>query len=150
MILMKVLMLSTAAIGAEKPFDGTAFGHEYFARWQATQAPTASKKDINHYLSLLSDDIGHQHLPYDPDDSREPDGKAKMRKGMLYYLAAHTEHQAKLNEVLVGLGVVIIKYHTRTKGTHPNTGKVVEFSYDTVEVLEIENGKVSVVRKYSE
>ena len=39
---------------------------------------------------------------------------------------------------------------SQTALIHDNTGKVVEFSYDTVEVLEIENGKVSVVRKYSE
>jgi hypothetical protein len=46
--------------------------------------------------------------------------------------------------------VVIIKYDTYSKGKHPQTGEVIEQSYDTVEVLELEAGKVSVIRKYSE
>jgi hypothetical protein len=45
---------------------------------------------------------------------------------------------------------VIIKYDTYAKGKHPQTAEVIEQSYDTVEVLELEAGKVSVIRKYSE
>jgi hypothetical protein len=45
-----------------------------------------------------------------------------MREGMSHYLGAHTEY----------------------------TGELVTDSYRTLEVLEIEDGKVSVIRKYSE
>jgi hypothetical protein len=65
---------------------------------------------------------GHQHLPYDSDDTRSPEGKNNMREGMSHYLGAHTEY----------------------------TGELISDSYRTLEVLEIENGKVSVIRKYSE
>ena len=56
----------------------------------ATQAPNAGAKELEAYLALLTDDIGNQHIPYQPDDSRIPDGKKQMRKGMSFYLGAHT------------------------------------------------------------
>ena len=63
------------------------FARDYFARWQATQQPGATAKDLQHYLALLHDDVGHQHLPYDPDASRHGDGKQSMLQGMNYTLA---------------------------------------------------------------
>ncbi|MDG1752686.1 MAG: hypothetical protein P8I03_13665 [Thalassotalea sp.] len=56
-------------------------------------------KDIEYYLSLLIDDIGHQHLPFDSDDSRNSDGKSLMRKGMNHYLGRHTEYKGTLVSV---------------------------------------------------
>lgn len=49
----------------------------------ATQAPEATTQDLENYLALLTDDVGHSHLPYVTDDSREPDGKQAMRKGII-------------------------------------------------------------------
>lgn len=126
------------------------FGTEYFSAWKATQSPAATEKDIENYLEFLTDDIGHQHLPYDPEADRTPEGKISMREGMAYYLGTHTEYNAKLISIVFGHNVVIIKYSTCSKGKHPQTGEIIEQSYNTIEVLEIENGKVSVIRKYSE
>lgn len=131
-------------------FDLTEFGKSYFAAWEATQAPNATQKDIEHYLSFLKEDVGHQHLPYARDDSRIPTGKQDMRNGMRYYLGAHTKYSAKLNEIIPAYNVVVIKYLTQSSGVHPQTKEVINQSYDTLEVLEIEDGKVSVIRKYSE
>lgn len=130
--------------------DLTEFGKSYFSAWKATQAPNATKQDIQHYLSFLKDDVGHQHLPYDPDDSRLPDGKESMRNGMSFYLGAHTDYSAELYQVVPAYNVVVINYSTKSSGVHPQTKEVMHQSYDTMEVLEIEDGKVSVIRKYSE
>jgi hypothetical protein len=46
--------------------------------------------------------------------------------------------------------VIILKYKTTSEGVHPETKEKVSFKFDTVEVLEIEDGKVAVIRKYSE
>jgi hypothetical protein len=124
--------------------------NQYYAAWIATQAPTANKKDIKNYLELLVDDIGHQHLPYDPIADRSPEGKSDMLTGMTYYLGGHTEYSSKLLSITTGYNVVIIKYLTDSKGKHPQTGELMVQSYNTIEVLEMENGKVSVIRKYSE
>jgi len=130
--------------------DAETFANHYFAAWSATQSPTASKEDIENYLKILVDDVGHQHLPYDPIADRSPEGKSNMRKGMTYYLAGHTEYRSKLISVSTGYNVIIIKYSSDAKGKHPQTGEIVEITGTTIEVLEMENGKVSVIRKYSE
>ena len=140
-------LMSSANVEA---FNSKKFAEAYFKAWASTQNPTATQDDIEHYLSLLTDDVGHQHLPYDPDGSRSPDGKENMRKGMGYYLGSHTEYSAELIGHTAGYEVVVIQYKSFSKGTHPQTGQVIEQSHLTLEVLEIENGKVSVIRKYSE
>lgn len=66
------------------------------------------------------------------------------------YLGSHMEYQSSLTGQFSGFNVVVIKYKTYVKGKHPQTGEVIEKSSETVEVLELENGKVSVIRKYSE
>ena len=145
-----VLLIGTInAVNAEE-FNPEKFAIDYFDAWTATQSPTATKENIEHYLSFLTEDVGHQHLPYDPDDSRSSDGKKSMRKGMNYYLGAHTEYSGKLISQTYGHNVVVIKYETSSKGIHPQTNQVVANNHLTLEVLEIENGKVSIIRKYSE
>ena len=145
-----VLLTSTVNVASAEEFDSEVFGIDYFNAWTATQRPTATKENIEHYLSFLTEDVGHQHLPYDPDDTRNPDGKENMREGMGYYLGAHTEYSGKLISNTSGHDVVVIKYQTSSKGIHPKTKEVITQNYLTLEVLEIESGKVSVIRKYSE
>jgi ketosteroid isomerase-like protein len=148
--LLSILFLSATTGANNDEFDANQFAHHYFNAWIATQSPQAKKSDIQNYLSLLKDDVGHQHLPYDPDASRELNGKQKMLEGMLYYLGAHTEYAATLTTIVAGYKVVVLKYKTQLSGKHPQTGQVIALSYDTVEVLELEDGKVAVIRKYSE
>ncbi len=125
------------------------FAKTYFSAWTASQSPSATKVELENYLSLLTDDIGHQHLPYDSDDSRLTDGKAKMHKGMTRYLGLHTVYSGKMTDMVVGHNVIVIKYDTQAKGIHPQTGEEITLDYTTLEVLDIENGLVSVIRKYS-
>ena len=145
-----VFIAGTVSAANAEEFNSEQFAKDYFNAWTATQSPVATKDNIEHYLSFLTEDVGHQHLPYDPDDSRSADGKENMREGMSYYLGAHTEYSGKLISNTFGFDVVVIKYETSSKGIHPQTGEVITQNYLTVEVLEIENGKVSVIRKYSE
>jgi ketosteroid isomerase-like protein len=145
-----ILIFSASTHASVGEFDANEFASDYFKAWIATQSPEAKKSDVKYYLKFLKDDVGHQHLPYDPESNREPDGKKKILEGMLYYLGAHTKYSAKLLSVEVGYNVVAIKYSTHSKGKHPQTGQLSEQYYDTVEVLELEDGKVAVIRKYSE
>jgi hypothetical protein len=147
-LLMYVAPLSLAS--EQESLDLNKFAENYFAAWSATQSPKASAEDIETYLVFLADDVGHQHYPYDPEADRYPEAKADMREGMTYYLGGHDEYNSELTEIVPGFNVVVIKYDTSSKGTHPQTGEIIEQSYETVEVLELENGKVSVIRKYSD
>ena len=148
-ISLALIAITIHAANAEE-FNAEEFSNNYFDAWTATQSPAATKENIEHYLSFLTEDVGHQHLPYDPDSTRNPDGKEKMREGMSYYLGAHTEYSGRLISNTTGHDVVVIKYETSSKGIHPQTKEVITQNYLTVEVLEIENAKVSVIRKYSE
>ena len=130
--------------------DLSELGKEYFLAWAATQAPDATEKDLEHYLSFLKADVAHQHLPYDSDDSRLPDGKESIREGMRFYLGSHSEHEATLNQVIPAHNAITITYTTSSKGIHPQTNELIELHYSTMEVLEIEDGKVAVIRKYEE
>lgn len=127
-----------------------ALGQKYFRVWTATQAVGATEKEVENYLNLLTDDIGHMHYPYDKNDSRLAGNKENMRKGMLYYLGVHTEYKATLSSIAVGHNVIIIKFKSFSKGIHPQTKKEISSTKNTVEVLEVEKGKISMIRKYRE
>jgi len=152
-ILLSIVLLTTfASINATETveFNPEKFVQDYFKAWTATQRPAATKEDIEHYLSFLTDDVGHQHYPYDQDAERHSENKANMREGMNYYLGAVTEYSGELLSHTYGHDVVVIKYKTTSKGIHPQTKKNISQNYVTLEVLEIEDGKVSVIRKYSD
>lgn len=144
------LVLVFSQVSFAEELDLEKFGRDYFDAFVLSQKPEATAQDIENYLALLTSDVGYQHLPNAADDSRGQDNKQKMRKGMNYYLGAHTEFEAELLDVTTGMNVVILKYHASSKGFHPQLKKEVSFSSEQVEVLEIEGGKVSVIRKYSE
>jgi len=144
------VQLSTTVSAEESKFDYEQFIKVYFAAWTNVQKPNAKQEDLERYLALLTDDIGYQHLPYSNDDKREPGGKKRMRKGMTYYLGVHTEYKAKLVNFASGFNVVMIEYDTTAKGIHPDNGQQITINNRSFEVLEIENGKVSVIRHYSD
>ena len=151
LILVLVLLMSQipAASAEEVAFDYAGFAQKYFNVWTDTQRPEATKEDLEAYLALLVEDVGHQHFPNDPDDTRYPDGKALMREGMTHYLGGHKTYQAKLLDVVFGEQAVAIKYHAKATYTNQN-GETKSWEHTMLEVLELEGGKVSVIRKYSD
>jgi ketosteroid isomerase-like protein len=150
-ILLTLLAFSGSSLGHGKSIDLKQFAQQYFSLMTATQAPNATAQDLEAYLALLTDDIGHSHLPHVTDDSRLPDGKQAMRKGMTYYLASHTEYNATLLDVFVfNHSAIAIRYKNYAKGIHPQSKQAIEYSQVMMEVLEMENGKVAVIRKYHE
>lgn len=99
----------------------------------------------------MADDIGNQHIPYQPDDSRTPDGKEQMRKGMSFYLGAHTFYKSTLlNTFVFNDTGFAIRYKNDAKGIHPQNKQPIEYTSTMLDVIEIENGKVAMIRKYHE
>ena len=148
-VLIFTLMFSVSS--PAKELDLSQFAQTYFDTMVATQAPNATKADLENYFSLLTDDVGHSHLPWVTDDSRLPDGKETMRKGMLFYLAVHTEYSAELLDVFIfNDSAIAIRYRNSAKGIHPENNQKIEYTQTMMEILELENGKVAVIRKYHE
>ncbi|MBY6185364.1 nuclear transport factor 2 family protein [Marinobacter hydrocarbonoclasticus] len=144
-----LLLASSSALAGNT--DLNRFAERYFQAMNATQAPEADSKDLEAYLALLVDDVGHTHLPWETDDARLPDGKTAMREGMTFYLGAHTEYNAELLDVFVfNDSAIAIRYRKHAKGIHPQNQQPIEYTSTMMEVLEMENGKVAVIRKYHE
>ena len=144
-----VLLFSLPLAADDSEFDAEQFVADYLAARTATQQPDATSEDIEHYLSFLVEDVGYQHLPYNNDDSRYPDGKSDMREGMIFYLGKNKRFTADLVNSAHGFNVVAIQY----KGVHEYQREgeplTVE-NYSALDVLELENGKVAVIREYLE
>lgn len=142
---------STTVLANESELDLNAFAQTYFNAMVASQAPNASTKELDAYLALLTDNVGHTHLPWQTDGSRSADGKESMRKGMTFYLGAHTQYNAQLLNVFTfNQSAIAIRYKHTAKGIHPQNNQAIQYSQIMMEVLEIENGKVAVIRKYHE
>jgi ketosteroid isomerase-like protein len=150
-VLLSCLLLCSSNVYAEEQkFNYEGFIKDYFSAWKNSQKPKAEKEDLEQYLAFLTDDIGYQHLPYSNDDSRNADGKKNMRKGMNYYLGIHTEYSAKLIKYSYGYNVVVLEFEVSFKGIHPDNGQEISSTSKVLEVLEIDEGKVSVIRHYSD
>lgn len=148
---LTLTLTATTAWANESKIDLNEFAQQYFDTMVATQAPNATAQDLERYLALLTDDIGHSHLPYVTDDSRLKDGKQQMRKGMTFYLGAHSKYNAELLNVFVfNHSAIAIRYKNSAEGIHPESKQALSYTQTMMEVLEIEDGKVAVIRKYHE
>ncbi len=146
-----LLLCSVSIFADENKLNLDDFAQNYFQKMIATQAPNATEDDLENYLALLADDVGHTHLPWDTDDSRLPDGKEAMREGMTFYLGAHTEYNAQLLDVFIfNSSAIAIRYQHSAKGIHPQNKQAIEYTNTMMEVLELEGDKVAIIRKYHE
>lgn len=151
LLTLGLVLVTTFSVNAEKAFDLKAFAQHYYKAMTATQRPNATEKELEAYLSLLTDDVGSQHIPYQLDDSRTADGKELMRKGMSFYLGAHTHYESELlNTFIFNDSGFAIRYKNHAKGIHPQSKQPIEYTSVMMEVLEVENGKVAMIRKYHE
>ncbi|XQW84071.1 nuclear transport factor 2 family protein [Thalassotalea piscium] len=147
LLTLLVTLMSSVASANEDTFDYENFVKQYYQALTNTQKPNASKEDLEYYLSFLTEDVGNQHFPNAPDDAREPDGKKLMRKGMSRYLGVHTEYKGNIIEYIVGYHSVAIKHTFSAKGLRSD-GSSFSYNKEVLDVLELENGKVSVIRRY--
>lgn len=147
--LATLLYFSLPAAADSSDFDAEEFVSAYLAARTATQQPDAAAEDLEHYLSFLVENVGYQHLPYNSDDSRDPEGKNNMREGMTFYLGKNKSFTAALVNFTHGFNVVAIQYegvHEYQREGEPLTAE----NYSAMDVLELENGKVTVIREYLE
>lgn len=149
LISLFITFFTIAANAETTEFNLTEFAQNYYQKMVATQAPDATENQIDEYLALLADDVGHTHLPWVVDDTRYPDGKEKMKEGMLFYLGAHTEFSSELLDVnTFNTSAIAIRYHKHAKGIHPQSKQPIEYTQTIMEVLEMDGERVGVIRKY--
>jgi len=147
-ITLIALFIYSFQVNAQDNYNPEDFANTYFETWNKTQSPTATITDLENFLALLTDDVALIHPPYDMSDTREPNGKEVIRKGMPRWLGANTSYLAKLIEVTYGNDVVVLKYQAVMTYLDEKTGKEKEIVRNNLEVLELDQGKVAIIRKY--
>ena len=125
----------------------------YFEAKIATQQPDATVEDLEAYLALLTDGVGYEHKPYRVlEEGREKteNGKEMMRTGMTHYLGGNEKYTAELNNVAIGHNAIAIQYSGTHEYRRGGEGPIIKEQYKLMEVLEIVDGRVSIIREYNE
>ncbi len=145
-ILLVVLVAAPCATWAEQDLD--RFARDYFAARAATQAPNASPETLERYLAMLSEDVGYEHKPYSTL-GEVAGGKSRMRAGMTHYLGRNHAYQATLINVATGHNAVAIQYQVQWSGRRGGEGPLISRTYMAMDVLEVDQGKVTLIREFS-
>ena len=122
--------------------------NEYAKAWFKTQISTATKADLEHYLSFLTDDVAYQHLPYDKTDEREAGGKEVLRKGMTQWLASNVDYKVTINSINFSNNLITINYDSATTIIDSKTKEKKVMRRHVIDTLELDGNKISVIRKY--
>jgi hypothetical protein len=117
-IIICILISYTGVVKANSTnIEYENLANNYAQAWFKTQMSTATKSDVEYYLSFLTDDVAYQHLSYDKTDEKQEGGKAVLRKGTTQWLVSNIDYKAYINR-------------------------------HVIDSLEIDNNKISVIRKY--
>ena len=120
--------------------------NEYAKAWFKTQISTATKADLEHYLSFLT--VAYQHLPYDKTDEREAGGKEVLRKGMTQWLASNVDYKVTINSINFSTNLITINYDSATTIIDSKTKEKKVMRRHVIDTLELDGNKISVIRKY--
>lgn len=148
LVISFLLLNSAVASAGSTNVDYLDLANSYADAWFKTQMPNATDKDLQHFLSFLTDDVAYQHLPYDKTDEREEGGKEALQKGMTQWLASNVDYQATINSVNFSHNLITINYDSTTTIIDPKTKQSKTIRRHVIDSLELDNGKVSVIRKY--
>lgn len=133
--------------------DLKEFALQYFEAKVATQQPDATAEDLEAYLVLLTDGVGYEHKPYrllEEGRQETEGGKQRMRIGMTYYLGGNEKFTAELINVAIGHNAIAIQYTGIHEFRRGGEGPVLTEQYNLMEVLEVVDGRVSIIREYNE
>lgn len=153
MALFHVLFVFSSLAFASDVDDLNELAMRYFEAKVATQQPDATAEDLERYLALLTDDVGYEHKPYmllEEGRHETDDGKRRMREGMTYYLGGNEKFTAELINVAIGHNAIAIQYAGTHEFRRGGEGPILEEQYNLMEVLEVVDGKVSIIREYNE
>lgn len=118
----------------------------FVAAKNARQQPDTTIKEIENYISLLSDDFIDEHVKYNFTYT----DKAKLREDMIGKLKDKVIHSSiKINEVMVGANVVFVKMTESGKVKPAHLDKTVEYSRTNIVSLEFnKSGLIKHIRRH--
>lgn len=118
----------------------------FVAAKNARQQPNATTKDIDHFISLLSDDFIDEHVKYNFTYT----DKSKLRSDMVGKLKDEVVNSnIEINEIMVGANVVFIKMTESGKVKPVHLDKTIEFSKTNIVSIEFsESGLIKHIRRH--
>lgn len=142
-----LVLASTGVYGEEVDLDN--FARQYFSAFVDFQLPEANSDVLDKYLDYLAVDVGHTHMPFRKDDTKYADGRDRYRKDLLSMMGKNKKLKAKLLEVRV-FNTTAVALRFELSATYVDTDKdiVSPWSFVLTDILEIEDGKVSMIRRY--
>lgn len=112
----------------------------------ARQQPHSSETDVEHYLSLLSDEFLDEHVKYNVVMS----SKEELRAAMVAKLKDKIIFSnIEILEMMVGRDVVFVKYKEHAKGQPSHMDTPIEYTAINIVSLEFNNeGKIIHIRRH--
>ena len=148
-IILSTLIFCAGAVKADTTnLDSLNLANDYAQAWFKTQMSTATKADLEHYLSFLTEDVAYQHLPYDKTDEREEGGKDVLRKSMTQWLASNVDYKVTINSINFSNNLITINYNSSTTIIDSKTKEKRVMNRHVIDSLELDGDKVSIIRKY--
>ncbi|MBR8843650.1 MULTISPECIES: nuclear transport factor 2 family protein [unclassified Pseudoalteromonas] len=118
----------------------------FVAAKNARQQPNTTIKEIENYISLLSDDFIDEHVKFKFTYT----DKSKLREDMINKLKDEVIHSSiEINEVMVGANVVFVKMTESGKVKPAHLDKTIEYSKTNIVSLEFNQaGLVKHIRRH--
>lgn len=112
----------------------------------ARQQPNTTTKEIDHYISLLSDNFIDEHVKFKFTYT----DKSKLRSDMVGKLKDEViNSNIEINEIMVGVNVVFIKMTEMGKVKPAHLDKIIEYSKTNIVSLEFnESGLIKHIRRH--
>ncbi|MCF7516514.1 nuclear transport factor 2 family protein [Pseudoalteromonas piscicida] len=118
----------------------------FVAAKNARQQPNTTIKEIENYISLLSDDFIDEHVKFKFTYT----DKSKLREDMINKLKDEVIYSSiEINEVMVGANVVFVKMTESGKVKPAHLDKTIEYSKTNIVSLEFNQaGLVKHIRRH--
>ncbi len=118
----------------------------FIAAKNARQQPDTKIKDIEHFLSLISDDFKDEHIKFNVTVT----SKNELRRGMIAKLKDEIDFsEIKIEQMMFGKNIGIVKYTERARVKPSHLDKFIEYTSSNIITLEFdEKGLIKHIRRH--
>ncbi|MDU0113495.1 nuclear transport factor 2 family protein [Psychrosphaera aquimarina] len=147
--LVFIFLILSFSISANEKFTAEQLiekAKAFVSAKNARQQPNTTIKEIDHFLSLLSDNFIDEHVKYNFTYT----DKSKLRSDLVGKLKDEIiNSNIEINEIMVGANVVFIKMTEIGKVKPAHLDKTIEYSKTNIVSLEFnESGLVKHIRRH--
>lgn len=143
LIVIFILSVISAFSSAESLTEErlTQLAHDFVSAKNARQQPKTSLEDIEHFLSLISDEFVDEHIKYNVTET----SKKNLRKNMIAKMRDKIIFSSiKIDDLMIGSNVVFIKMTETGKVKPAHLEKTIE--YTSTNIVSLEFNKAGLIK----